>query len=139
MTLLLTLAAKAMMILLFLTLSLKYSAYSQHNANADTSILQEVIITNNSAHNKVRRVQMGEEMVTSLEAKNLPAILGEVDIVKILQLKPGVKNAGEGLAGFYVRGGGADQNFVTLDGIPIYNANHLLGLFSIFNNATLLI
>lgn len=77
---------------------------------------------------------MGEEVVTALEAKNLPAILGEIDIVKILQLKPGVKNAGEGLAGFYVRGGGADQNLVTLDGIPIYNANHLLGLFSIFNN-----
>lgn len=81
---------------------------------------------------------MGEEIVTAMEAKNLPAILGEVDIVKILQLKPGIKNAGEGLAGFYVRGGGADQNLVTIDGIPIYNPNHLLGLFSIFNNDAIL-
>jgi outer membrane cobalamin receptor len=106
----------------------------KNEPRADTSILQQVIITNNSAYNKVRSSQMGEELVSAMEAKNLPAILGEVDIVKILQLKPGVKNAGEGLAGFYVRGGGADQNLVTLDGVPIYNANHLLGLFSIFNN-----
>ncbi len=98
------------------------------------SILQEVVVTGNSINNKVRSTQMGVEIVSAAEAKNLPAILGEVDIIKVLQLKPGVKNAGEGMAGFYVRGGGADQNLITLDGVPIYNANHLLGLFSIFNN-----
>lgn len=98
------------------------------------STLQEVIVTGNSLNNKVRNTQMGMETISAVEARNLPAILGEVDIIKVLQLKPGVKNAGEGMAGFYVRGGGADQNLITLDGIPIYNANHLLGLFSIFNN-----
>lgn len=96
----------------------------------DATTLQEVLITTSPLHN----IRMGEETVTAVEAKNLPAVLGEVDIVKILQLKPGVKGAGEGMAGFYVRGGGADQNLVRLDGVPIYNANHLLGLFSIFNN-----
>lgn len=134
MSLLQTLTAKATIVLFVLTLSVSPDAVAQRAAKADTSVLQQVTITNNSSYNKVRNVQMGEEVVTAMEAKNLPAILGEVDIVKILQLKPGVKNAGEGLAGFYVRGGGADQNLVSLDGIPIYNANHLLGLFSIFNN-----
>jgi len=97
---------------------------------ANAATLQEVLVTTSPLHN----IRMGEETVTAFEAKNLPAVLGEVDIVKILQLKPGVKGAGEGMAGFYVRGGGADQNLVRLDGVPIYNPNHLLGLFSIFNN-----
>ncbi len=96
--------------------------------------LEQVVVTSHSPHTKIHSVQMGTEVVTALEAKYLPAILGEVDIIKILQLKPGIKSAGEGMAGFYVRGGGADQNLITIDGIPIYNANHLLGLFSIFNN-----
>ncbi len=94
------------------------------------SVLEQVTVVKSRLHT----VQMGEEFVTASEAKNLPAILGEVDIIKVMQLKPGVKNGGEGMAGFYVRGGGADQNLVRLDGFPIYNANHLLGLFSIFNN-----
>jgi hypothetical protein len=102
----------------------------QIELQAITTILQEVVVMKS----RINNIQMGDETVTALEAKSLPAVLGEVDIIKVLQLKPGVKSAGEGLAGFYVRGGGADQNLVRLDGVPIYNANHLLGLFSIFNN-----
>lgn len=65
--------------------------------------------------------------------KNIPSLLGEVDIVKALQLLPGVSRGTEGFAAFYVRGGGADQNLILLDEAPVYNANHVFGLFSAFN------
>ena len=67
------------------------------------------------------------------QMKKVPALLGEVDILKVLQLLPGVKSGGEGSAGLYVRGGGPDQNLILLDGAPIYNASHLFGFFSTFN------
>ena len=63
-----------------------------------------------------------------------PALLGEVDILKAIQLLPGVRNAGEGNAGFYVRGGGPDQNLIILDDAVVYNTGHLFGFFSIFNS-----
>ncbi len=100
----------------------------------EAAVLEEVVVSGSSPLNRVRDIRAGTELVTAAEARKLPAILGEVDILKILQLKPGVKNAGEGLAGFYVRGGGSDQNLILLDGMPVYNPNHLLGLFSVFNN-----
>ena len=62
----------------------------------------------------------------------IPALLGEVDVLKAIQLLPGVQSS-EGTSGFYVRGGGPDQNLILLDGVPVYNAAHLGGLFSIFN------
>ncbi|MBC7829608.1 MAG: TonB-dependent receptor plug domain-containing protein [Chitinophagaceae bacterium] len=99
----------------------------------DAVVLEEVIFTDNGVLAKVKDIQMGTVTITAIEARKLPSILGEVDIVKLLQLKPGVKTAGEGLAGFYVRGGGADQNLILIDNAPVYNPNHLLGLFSIFN------
>lgn len=99
----------------------------------DIVVLEAVIVTDNAVLAKVNDIQMGTVAITAMEARKLPSILGEVDIIKLLQLKPGVKNAGEGLAGFYVRGGGADQNLVLIDNAPVYNPNHLLGLFSIFN------
>ncbi len=100
----------------------------------EAAVLEEVVVSSSNPMARVRDLRPGLELVTAAEAKKLPAILGEVDIIKILQLKPGVKNAGEGLAGFYVRGGGSDQNLILLDGVPVYNPNHLLGLFSVFNN-----
>ena len=68
-------------------------------------LLEEVVITNNNPLRKVYEIQMGSDVITAIEAKRLPAILGESDILKVLQLKPGIKTAGEGMAGFYVRGG----------------------------------
>ena len=65
--------------------------------------------------------------------KKLPVLFGETDILKSVQLLPGVKPAGEGNSGFYVRGGGADQNLILLDEAPVYNPSHLLGFFSVFN------
>lgn len=67
------------------------------------------------------------------QIKKVPALLGEVDVLKVLQLLPGVKSGGEGSSGLYVRGGGPDQNLILLDGAPIYNASHLFGFFSTFN------
>ena len=75
--------------------------------------------------------------VTKFDPKDIetiPVLFGEKDIMKTLQLTPGVKSAGEGNAGFFVRGGGADQNLILLDEAPVYNASHLLGFFSVFNS-----
>ena len=75
--------------------------------------------------------------VTRLDPKDIetiPVLFGEKDIMKTLQLTPGVKGAGEGNAGFFVRGGGADQNLILLDEANVYNASHLLGFFSVFNS-----
>jgi hypothetical protein len=83
---------------------------------------------------KVNEVQMGVDRVTMAEAKLLPAILGEVDILKVLQLKPGVKSGGEGTAGFFVRGGSNDQNLILVEHAPVYNPSHLFGFFSVFNS-----
>lgn len=75
--------------------------------------------------------------VTKFDPKSIetiPVLFGEKDIMKTLQLTPGVKTAGEGNSGFFVRGGGADQNLILLDEAPVYNASHLLGFFSVFNS-----
>jgi outer membrane receptor protein involved in Fe transport len=82
---------------------------------------------------RVSSAQMGTETIDRKMALSIPAILGEVDIIKVLQLKPGVKNSGEGTSGISVRGGGTDQNLFLIDGTTVYNPNHLFGFFSTFN------
>jgi len=82
---------------------------------------------------KLKTTQMGVEHLSIREAKLLPALFGEVDILKTLQLKPGVQSGGEGTSGLFVRGGSSDQNLVLLDNALVYNPNHLFGLFSVFN------
>jgi hypothetical protein len=77
---------------------------------------------------------MGVERLDPASIAKIPVLLGEKDIIKTMQLLPGVKSAGEGNAGFYVRGGAADQNLILLDEAPVYNASHLLGFFSTFNS-----
>jgi len=77
--------------------------------------------------------QMSRIDVPIEQIKRLPALLGEVDVLKTLQLLPGVQSGGEGQTGLYVRGGSPDQNLVLLDGVPIYNVSHVLGIFSVFN------
>jgi TonB dependent receptor/CarboxypepD_reg-like domain/TonB-dependent Receptor Plug Domain len=81
----------------------------------------------------VKSAQMGKIELSTERIKALPSFLGEVDILKTIQLLPGVRNAGEGNAGFYVRGGGPDQNLIILDDAVVYNTGHLFGFFSIFN------
>ncbi|MGB0167321.1 MAG: TonB-dependent receptor [Luteibaculum sp.] len=82
----------------------------------------------------VQDVQMSTQKMDMKQIEELPAFMGEVDVLKSIQLLPGVQSAGEGNAGYYVRGGGPDQNLILLDKAPVYNASHLLGLFSIFNH-----
>ncbi len=96
--------------------------------------LQEVVVEANSLRQKFNNTQMSVEKLTTREAKLLPALFGEVDLIKTLQLKPGVQSGGEGTAGLYVRGGGPDQNLVVLDEAVVYNASHLFGFFSVFNS-----
>lgn len=81
----------------------------------------------------VERTQTSIVEVPVQLIKNIPALLGEVDVLKAIQLLPGVQSGGEGTSGFYVRGGGPDQNLILLDGVPVYNASHLFGFFSVFN------
>jgi hypothetical protein len=97
--------------------------------------LEEVVVASDKYQplQRVATTQMGIERITMNEAKLLPAIFGEVDIIKVLQLKPGIKSGGEGTAGLYVRGGGIDQNLFLVDGVPVYNPSHLLGFFSVLN------
>ena len=78
--------------------------------------------------------QMGVERLSISEIRNLPVLMGERDVLKTIQLLPGIKTAGEGSSGFYVRGGAADQNLILLDEATVYNASHLLGFFSTFNS-----
>ncbi len=96
--------------------------------------LDEVIISSSSRSRSLSSPQMGVEKLTTKEIKYVPVLLGEKDILKVVQLLPGVKAAGDGNSGFYVRGGAADQNLILLDEAPVYNASHLLGFFSTFNS-----
>ncbi len=95
--------------------------------------IEEVVITDKSPQQTVRSTQMSMLELPVLQTKQLPVLFGEVDIIKSLQLMPGVQSGIEGSTGLYVRGGGPDQNLILLDGVPVYNANHLFGFFSVFN------
>lgn len=96
--------------------------------------LQEVVIEAEAADQNVTSTQMSSVKMDVAEIKKLPVLFGEVDILKTITLMPGVQAAGEGNTGFFVRGGGPDQNLILLDEAPVYNASHLLGFFSVFNS-----
>lgn len=105
------------------------------NLDESGNELGEVIVEGTvTLEQKLKTTQMGVEHLSIREAKLLPALFGEVDILKTLQLKPGVQSGGEGTSGLFVRGGSADQNLVLLDNTVVYNPNHLFGLFSVFNS-----
>ena len=95
--------------------------------------LKEVVITAETAQKIEERTSMSVVEIPIEQIKKIPALMGEVDIIKVLQLLPGVQSGGEGQSGLYVRGGGPDQNLILLDGVPVYNASHLFGFFSVFN------
>lgn len=98
-----------------------------------TTIVEEVTITATKKEDNVGGAEMGTTTLSVEKIKKLPVIFGETDIMKAVQLLPGVQSAGEGNSGFYVRGGGPDQNLVLLDDAVVYNTGHLFGFFSIFN------
>jgi hypothetical protein len=95
--------------------------------------LQTIEIVADESERIEERTRMSTINIPIEQIKKVPALLGEVDVLKVLQLLPGVKSGGEGTSGLYVRGGGPDQNLILLDGAPIYNASHLFGFFSTFN------
>ena len=109
---------------------------SDKTLNVELSIDEDqeaVIINANSNQARVNSTQMGVDELSAKEIKEIPVMFGEADLLKILQLKPGVQSGGEGTSGLFVRGGSADQNLFLLDEAPVYNPNHLFGLFSTFN------
>lgn len=111
-----------------LSTSLTYNAELKNGTT-----LKEVKVTSGRKNENVKTAEMGTISLSIGRIKTLPVLFGEVDILKTLQLLPGVQSAGEGNSGFYVRGGGPDQNLVLLDDAVVYNTGHLFGFFSVFN------
>ncbi len=103
----------------------------------DTDLLEEVVVTAKAKNENIKSTEMS---VTTLDVKSIskiPVLFGEQDIMKTMQLMPGISGASEGSSGFFVRGGNADQNLILLDEATVYNASHLLGFFSVFNSDAL--
>lgn len=95
--------------------------------------LQEITVIGHQRITGVQSAQMSAVEVPISQIKTVPTLFGEADLVKALQLLPGVQSGSEGSTGMYVRGGGPDENLFLLDGIPVYNVNHMAGFFSVFN------
>ncbi|TVQ08945.1 MAG: TonB-dependent receptor [Bacteroidetes bacterium] len=95
--------------------------------------LSEVVVSGQRTNRNVERAEMSTVTLDIETIRNIPAFLGEVDILRTIQLLPGVQSAGDGNTGFYVRGGNADQNLVLLDDAVVFNASHLFNFFSVFN------
>lgn len=100
----------------------------------ETETLSEVEVTSERKDRNVSAMAMSVQTLDMITIKKIPALMGEVDVIKSITLLPGVQSASEGSSGFSVRGGATDQNLILLDGAPIYNASHFLGFFSVFNN-----
>ncbi|MEM1135511.1 MAG: TonB-dependent receptor [Bacteroidota bacterium] len=98
-----------------------------------TTQLQEVVVEAEEEDHNVKDLSIGKSEINIVQVKNLPALFGEPDIIKMVQMQPGVLTAGEGTSAFFVRGGSADQNMILLDEAPVYDPSHLFGLFSVFN------
>ena len=124
-------------LLLSLTLVTSLCAQAQRDVISRVDTLQEVTVTSRSALKRISEVQIGVEKVEIATLARVPALFGEKDIIKSIQLLPGVKSESDGSGGYQVRGGTAAQNLILLDGATVYNAGHLMGLFSTFNDEAL--
>ena len=100
---------------------------------SEATVIKELVITDDRIDDNVVSLQMSKNTLDLNRVRKLPALFGEVDIIKNIQMLPGVITAGEGTSSFYVRGGSADQNLILIDEAPIYDPSHLFGLFSVFN------
>lgn len=103
----------------------------------ETKTIDEVVVTAIKKDKNLTSAQMGAETLNIKNIEKLPVLFGEKDVMKTIQLLPGIKSNGEGSSGFSVRGGATDQNLILLDEAPVYNASHLLGFFSTFNSDAL--
>lgn len=119
------------------TVNLKTTSTVNFKMELEMEELQDVTVSTRGLHNSVEQTQMGVAYLEVSDVRRLPAMMGEQDIIKSLQLMPGVKAESDGSAGFQVRGGESSQNLVLLDGATINNAGHLMGLFSTFNSDVL--
>ena len=99
--------------------------------------MKEFVVSDKKVNNDIDKTEMSIDRLDANTIKQIPALLGEVDVLKTIQLLPGVQSSGEGMTGFNVRGGAADENLIMLDEATIYNPSHLMGFFSIFNNDAL--
>ena len=104
------------------------------NLEMETKELAEVVVSAEGSNANVVKSEMSVEKISAKTIKSAPALLGEVDVLKVVQLLPGVQATSEGSSGFSVRGGGYDQNLILLDEAAVYSASHLMGFFSVFNN-----
>lgn len=100
----------------------------------DSQVLQEVIVSREKPNANVTKTEMSVQRLEMKKIQKIPALMGEVDVIKAIQMLPGVQSTAEGSSGFSVRGGGNDQNLIILDEATVYNASHLMGFFSVFNN-----
>ena len=127
-------------------LQVSYVGYTQQSRSLDlkenlslnfmletNTTLEEVVVEGTRATVSARSPQMSVVELPVQQIKSIPTLFGEADVLKAIQLLPGVQNGSEGSAGMYVRGGGPDENLLLLDGVPVYNVNHALGFFSVFN------
>ena len=127
-------------------LQVSYVGYAQQNQTFDlkenlslnfaletNTTLDEVVVEAARATVSARSPQMSVVELPVQQIKSIPTLFGEADVLKAIQLLPGVQNGSEGSAGMYVRGGGPDENLLLLDGVPVYNVNHMMGFFSVFN------
>ncbi|MGL4584305.1 MAG: TonB-dependent receptor [Flavobacterium sp.] len=115
-------------------IDLKASQVININLKQDNSLLNELIIVKNTTKADIRTPEMSVNKLSIEEVKRMPAVLGEVDVLKSILSLPGVTNAGEGASGFNVRGGSAGQNLILLDDANVFSSSHLFGFFSIFNS-----
>jgi hypothetical protein len=117
------------------TITLEIDKDIAHNIElmSEATMIQEVVISDTPIDENVVALQMSKNTLDMNQVRKLPALFGEVDIIKNIQMLPGVLTAGEGTSSFYVRGGSADQNLILIDEAPIYDPSHLFGLFSVFN------
>jgi len=127
-------------------LQISYVGYTQQTRSLDlkenlslnfmletNTTLDEVVVEGTRATVSARSPQMSIVELPVQQIKSIPTLFGEADVLKAIQLLPGVQNGSEGSAGMYVRGGGPDENLLLLDGVPVYNVNHAMGFFSVFN------
>ncbi|WP_082115810.1 TonB-dependent receptor [Hymenobacter terrenus] len=115
--------------------TLDLTANMAHSVKLGTKGVEtaEVVVLGKAPDQNVRSVETGVSRLDARAIKLVPALLGEADVVRAIQLLPGVSTVGEGATGFNVRGGGIDQNLILMDEAPVYNSSHLFGLFSVFN------
>jgi hypothetical protein len=116
------------------TLNLIYNRTLNFNLEPEAIKVQEVTILGERSNENVSSTDISSKNLEVQQLKTIPVLLGEKDILKTIQLLPGIKSAGEGSTGFYARGGGIDQNLILIDEAPVYNSAHLLGFLSVFNS-----